>query len=260
MPTLILPPRFTTDSITLSKAAHRRGWEVCRFTSWRIPEEFTVDKVVLYGEPLFASVVIEALGIATLEPSWDWLPNLPPDYLQRDIVMSTLGEARCLGIRSFIKPVEDKCFAAKVYENGHELPTDSQLPETTPVLVAEPVNWQIEFRTFVLNRKVMTLSPYLRRGQLAEDREGDWPASDKEINEAKIFAERFLSDSAVAVPPAFVLDVGIIEGRGWAVIEGNAAWGAGIYGCEPDEVLTVLEHAAVNKDKLSVEDKQWAIR
>lgn len=134
MPTLVLPPRFTTDSITLSKAAHRRGWDVCRFTSWRVPEEFTADKVVLYGEPLLASVVIEALGIATLEPCWNWRPNLPPYYRQRKIEMITLGKARSLAKQAFIKPVEDKCFAAKVYEKGLELPTDSQLSD--PIYLA----------------------------------------------------------------------------------------------------------------------------
>jgi hypothetical protein len=41
-----------------------------------------------------------------------------------------------------------------------------------------------------------------------------------------------------------VLDVGIITNRGWAVIEQNAAWGSGIYGCDPVQVLEVIRHAA----------------
>ena len=35
MTILVLPSQFTSDSITLSKAAARKGWEVCRFPSWR---------------------------------------------------------------------------------------------------------------------------------------------------------------------------------------------------------------------------------
>jgi hypothetical protein len=37
----------------------------------------------------------------------------------------------------------------------------------------------------------------------------------------------------------------VIAGRGWAVVEQNSAWGAGIYGCDPEKVLAVLRHAAV---------------
>ncbi|MEP0802688.1 hypothetical protein NDI37_21395 [Funiculus sociatus GB2-A5] len=41
------------------------------------------------------------------------------------------------------------------------------------------------------------------------------------------------------------MDVGVIQGRGWAVVEQNAAWGAGLYGCDPIEVLEVLRYAVV---------------
>jgi hypothetical protein len=42
------------------------------------------------------------------------------------------------------------------------------------------------------------------------------------------------------VPQACVVDVGIMRGRGWGVIEANPAFGAGIYGCDPAAVLRVL--------------------
>jgi len=57
MTTLVLPPRYTSDSITLSRAASRKGWEVCRFTSWRVPEGFDAEKVVLYGEGRWGVII-----------------------------------------------------------------------------------------------------------------------------------------------------------------------------------------------------------
>jgi hypothetical protein len=36
------------------------------------------------------------------------------------------------------------------------------------------------------------------------------------------------------------LDVGIIAGRGWATIEANPAFGAGIYGCDAAKVLETI--------------------
>jgi hypothetical protein len=52
-----------------------------------------------------------------------------------------------------------------------------------------------------------------------------------------------ISEKDVVLPEAVVIDVGIIEGRGWAVLEANAAWCSGIYGCDPAEVLRVVERA-----------------
>jgi len=46
------------------------------------------------------------------------------------------------------------------------------------------------------------------------------------------------------LPKAAVIDVGWITGKGWAVVEQNAAWGAGIYACDPEEYLKVIRHAS----------------
>ena len=42
-----------------------------------------------------------------------------------------------------------------------------------------------------------------------------------------------------------VVDVGVIRNHGWAVIECNAAFSSGIYGCDPVAVLPVLRRACV---------------
>jgi hypothetical protein len=46
------------------------------------------------------------------------------------------------------------------------------------------------------------------------------------------------------LPRAVVVDVGLIAGRGWAVIEFNAAWGAGLNGCDPEKVLPAILEAS----------------
>ena len=53
-----------------------------------------------------------------------------------------------------------------------------------------------------------------------------------------------LSDARVDLPRATVIDVGTIAGRGWAVVEQNAAWGSGLYGCDPEQVLEVLRFSS----------------
>jgi len=257
MKTLVLPPRYTPDSIALASAAAAHGWSVERLGSWRPPAWLAGEDVVLYGEPLFAAVVAEPLGLALLGPPPDWLAHLPEELRQREVRYTTLGEARRLDRPTFVKPAEDKCFSAKVYQAGTELPTIDVLPETTPVLTAEPVEWSVEWRCFVREGEAVTSSPYLRDGTLAQAPDGSWPAPATERNQALEFAAHVLGHPEVALPPAVVLDVGNVRGKGWAVVEANAGWGSGIYGCEPASVLRVVERACVQRSRLNDNDRKW---
>ena len=241
MPTLILTPRFTEDAQALWRAAGRLGWGVERLATWRVPPELrSVVEPVLYVEALFGPTLAAEFRLQLLESPVDWLPRLPREYRLRDVSLSTLGEARCLAEPMFVKPPNDKSFPARVY-GGFELPEGYD--ESSPVLVAEVVVWEKEFRCFVLDRTPRAISVYLRDGEL--QRVTDFRASDAELADAEGFVRRVLADPRVDFPRAAVLDVGVIAGRGWAVVEQNAAWGSGIYGCDPAEVLEVLRHAAV---------------
>ena len=241
MPTLILTPRFTEDAQTLWRTAGQLGWTVERLTTWRVPEELrSATEPVLYLEALFGPTLAEQFGLRLLEPAVDWLPRLPEEYRKRQISITTLREARLLPEPAFIKPPNDKSFPARVYE-GSELPQGYD--EESPVLVSEVVVWEKEFRCFVLDRKLRTMSVYLRNGEL--QREQGFEASESELAEASAFVQSVLADQRVELPRTAVLDVGVIAGRGWAVIEQNAAWGSGIYGCDPVQVLDVLRYASV---------------
>ncbi|QEH38460.1 hypothetical protein OJF2_70630 [Aquisphaera giovannonii] len=241
MPTLILTPRFTADSQSLWRAAVSLGWGVERLASWRVPESLlAVSEPVLYLEGLFGPTLAEQFGLRLLEPPVDWLPRLPEDFRRRQVSLTTLREARANPEPAFVKPPNDKSFPARTYV-GDELPDGYE--EDSPVLVAEVVAWEKEFRCFVLDRQPRTLSVYLRGGELQRDK--GFEASGEELGEAEKFVRTVLSDPRVDLPRTAVLDVGVIAGRGWAVVEQNAAWGAGIYGCDAVSVLEVLRHASV---------------
>ena len=155
MPTLILTPRFTEDAQALWRAASQLGWRVERLTSWRVPEDVRAAPApVLYLEAMFGPALAEQFGLRLLEPPVDWLPRLPHDYRKRWVELTTLRTARARREPAFVKPPNDKSFPARVY-------TGSQLPdgydESSPVLVAEVVTWEKEFRCFVLDREPRAL-------------------------------------------------------------------------------------------------------
>lgn len=200
-----------------------------------------VSEPVIYTEALAGPLVAEQFGAELEEPPIDWLPNLPLEYRKRWVYLTTLGEARRLEQSAFVKPPNDKSFPAEIYI-GPELPND--FPEDAPVLVAEVVEWELEFRCFILDRALATFSIYLRNGELQE--QCDFGCAEEEEAELRSFLAPLLADARVDLLKASVLDVGVIRGRGWAVVEQNAAWGAGLYGCDPEQVLHVIRAATVH--------------
>jgi len=239
MPTLILTPRQTDDSRQLWRAAIELGWGVERITDWKIDGEFKrLDEPVFYVETLMTPIVAAAFNVKLSEPPEDWLVRLPADYRHRQITRMTLDEARTLRTHEFIKPPNDKSFPARVYGPG-ELP--AEFDGGMSVLVAEPVKWEKEFRCFILDRKVRTFSVYMRNG--VPQRQASFVSSDTEDAEMQRYTSALLADARVELPRAIVMDVGVIADRGWAVVEINAAWGSGIYGCDPREVLHVLRES-----------------
>ena len=245
MPTLVFTPRYTDDSQALWKAAAGLGWRTERLASWKVPGHFRdLDEPVLYGEALFGPSLAEQLGLSLLNPPEDWLVRLPMAHKHRTITLSTLGEARARADEAFVKPPNDKSFPAGVYR-GAGLPTE--YPDDMPVLVSEVVTWEKEFRCFILDRTLVTWSIYSRSGELQRD--AGFVSSPDEDQQMQAFVARLLADEQVDLPRATVVDVGTIAGRGWACVEQNAAWGAGIYGCNAASVLAVLRHAAVASDR-----------
>jgi hypothetical protein len=41
------------------------------------------------------------------------------------------------------------------------------------------------------------------------------------------------------------------------MIEANAAWGSGISGCNPEDVLAVLSRASLKQDAVTVNERAW---
>lgn len=236
---LLLPPKFSHESNLIRRAAEKRGWEVIRLQRWQAPEHLIGETVAIYAEPLFAAKIAEDLQTSFPEPPDDWLVHLNYDMVLRRIRFTTLAEARQLEAPHFVKPANFKTFKASVFEHGKDLPEEEAAAGTEPVLIAEIVHFLTEFRVFLVDGKAVAASVYWRNGATAE-KDGEWPASEEELAMARQMAEEAFEETKDILPRAVVIDVGEIEGKGWAVIEANPAWGSGLYGCDPDAVLDVL--------------------
>ncbi|MFD3746392.1 ATP-grasp domain-containing protein [Nocardia sp. NPDC058633] len=226
-----------------------------RLSGWRIPPDTVAGPAVIYGEVLFAEAVAGQLGLALLDVPEDWLPGLPPRFLRRELRVSTLAAARAHPGPVFVKPADGrKGFAGQLYQAGAGLPSHDACPDDTPVYIAEPVTWQVEVRCFVLDGRVLTCSPYLREGSYTN---GDLVADPRGAIRRRDMRRAIACRGTR--PTGQVIDVGLIEGRGWAVVEANSAFGAGVYGCDPERVLEVLARACVPRHELGESDATWAL-
>jgi hypothetical protein len=239
------------------RAAVHSGWDVERIRGYEIDPALAAKEPVLYGETLLADALAEPLGLAFLEPTADWLPALPLAYRKRAIRLATLGDARASTERSFVKPPDEKWFGAAVYATGAAIEVAEGMEDEYPVLISEPVSFEVEYRFFVLERAVATGSIYIRGGAIARSGAGEWPADPADTDSATEFLETMLKDPSVQLPPAVVIDVGRTQDRGWAVVEANPAWASGICDADPLLVLDVLRRATVSRTGLVDADRRW---
>ena len=260
MPLLITQPRVGTshnEILALQAAARELHWDVESAPgSWRLSEEIIKSGAdgVPYGSQLFCEVVADQMGWKLWQQPFDWLANLPSKFTKRQVDFMTLSEAKLLNEtqRKFIKPADDKCFDAKVYDLGEFRPSE-EIRSDYPCLVSEVVHWSMEYRTFVLKNTIpvcyLNWSNYLFHGEINNPKMHYMVPGT--LSQSLIgfmddlfgfFESEGFEEEKIMSGPC-VIDVGIIPGVGWAVIESNPAWASGLYGCNPIHALQVMEQA-----------------
>jgi hypothetical protein len=259
MPTLVLSTWSLPASRALADAALKAGWRARAFDE--DPDAQVQGKVVFYGGTDVALDVAARFGLALLEPPLDLLARVPAEFRQRAVEYGRFRDLDRLKAPTFVKPADalDKAFDAGIYANPRDIRAPRGVPADTPILVAEPVEWLAEYRCFILEGEVAAWSPYLSFGRPTWKPHSRGTPGTPPPASVRAFCDRLFVRSGTAWPPAFVMDVGLIEERGWAVVEFNPAWCSGLLGADPRAVLAVLERACRERDALSREDRRWVI-
>lgn len=246
---LITQPRVGTshnEILALQMAAREIGWEVLSAPcGWRLDDDLINSgiKGVPYGSQTFCEVIAQQMNWTLKANSFDWLARVPKQFLKRNVEFMTLGEAKKLAETRFIKPADDKVFEAKVYSPG-TLVTHDVVTDDTPTLVSDVVQFDLEYRCFVLHGYVMTWSNYVCYENLADPKYWDMvPIMRGKKKFDRLMPYDFVQElcrSNIVTEPS-VVDVGRIPGKGWSIIETNQAWASGLYGCDPMQALKVME-------------------
>ena len=147
-------------------------------------------------------------------PEWTDYPEQLTPYLYRDVRAMGMETAMDLPRPFFLKPRRPKEFAAAVVDDrpewGYML---CRHREDTPVWVSPVVEFQTEWRVYVLRGDVVGWAPY----------KGD------PLIVPTVYAVRDTVRAFAPAPAAYVLDVGVA--RGWTtLVEVNEGYAFGAYG------------------------------
>jgi hypothetical protein len=230
---LLISDKADPERDALADAFSRRGGEAHRLGRFWDPPTFDPASVRVYGADPFCLVLQQKLGFPLCSPADDLLLQVPPAFLQRRLEQQTLLEAQSGSFPMFIKPLVPKQFRGAVYQSANDLAKECHgLPSDTKVFSAEPVKFTAEVRSFVLKNRVLDAALYEGQANIT--------------GAVEFIAALF---KKITVPMAVVIDVGLIANRGWGVIEFNAAWGAGLNGCDPEKVLPAILAASGGKER-----------
>lgn len=224
---LVIPAKRDQERDAVAEAWARRAGVVERLDRFWEPPPLDAHRVRLYGADTFCLVVAQKLGLDLLAPPDDLVRSVPPELLLRRVSVTTLAECLDEPFPQFVKPVVPKQFRASVWSDRAALERETQgLDPSTPVIQSEPVSIDAEARSFVLDGEVVTSAIY--------DGRGDDDAASSVVSAVA---------RSMALPRTCVIDTCFIPGRGWAFLEANATWGAGLNGCDPDAVLPCIDAA-----------------
>jgi hypothetical protein len=187
---------------------------------------------------------------------------VPRRFTLRTIEFATFADLGRLQGPTFVKPADplDKWFDAGVYRDPDEIRTTTRVTPDAPVLMSEPVEWSAECRCFVLEGMIVASSPYLSFGRPVWNPHDPNRPGGVIPKMSRVIVERMVAEMRGALPPAFVVDVGLIEDRGWGVVEFNPVWCSGLLGADPRAVLSALRRATVVRSSLSAADRRWDFR
>ena len=228
---LLIPNRPDPERDAVAAAWERAGGDVLRVDKFWEPVEHEERNIKIYGDAAFSMVLGSIKNYNLIEPDFHLPITLDPKWLNRKIDLTKLEDIQELEYPIFVKPVIPKQFRSRIYNSAEELEYECRgLYKYTSILFSEIVTFENEIRCFVLDDQVMAMSIY----------EGE-----ADMDDAREFAISFAAETKNRrlLVKTYVVDIGYIRDRGWAVIEVNPVWGSGLNGCDAEKVIDCIYYA-----------------
>jgi len=192
-------------------------------------------------------------------PGWAALSMFDTSVLGRQVSAVQLQHLEEFGGEHFIKPADVKVealLASVTTPDGFVTAARAAgMASALPVLVSDPVNFTHEYRCFIASGQVLAASAYLIEGSTW----GAWHPADLPPTEDAV---AFATDAAAQLkmphlPGGWVLDVGLIDARQWAVVETNPAWCSNPYWSTEGDATGVVRAILAAQGDAPAPALQW---
>jgi len=173
---------------------------------------------------------MKQLGIEVPAPN-DFPKSLEP-FLQRKVWQGSLGSLEAMldgGREVFAKPAgRRKVFTGRVFSSPSDLYFVSGISRNEPVWFSEVVDWNSEFRVYVIHGEIVAVAHYARDASV--------PVSES------VLVQAITSFTASGeAPSAYGIDFGVLRSGATALIEANDGYALGAYdGIGADDYIRLL--------------------
>lgn len=191
------------------------GWECTPFI-----EIEDIKDSLSFDDPVVGSIKNVLLALDFLKvrrPTSLEIPESLYPYVHRKIWHTTLGEVKQHEEKwpVFIKPLrQHKLFTGHVLRNFTDLFKSMAFEDSTEILASEPIDFDSEYRCFILNGEILDVRRYT--GSL------EWYPDLSKV--------RKMIASFREAPVAYSIDVGSANGGQTVLVECNDAYALGSYG------------------------------
>jgi ATP-grasp domain, R2K clade family 2 len=215
--TLVISDKPDVERDAVAEVWSAAAGEVLRLGRFWDPPPLDPGRARVYGADSFCQVLAQKIGLVLVSPPDDLLLHLAPDTTRRALGRVALAESGTVEFPAFLKSLTPKLIPSRVYLSAAELADAARgLDAETPLLVSEIVTFVAEARSWLLDGEVLSIACY----------EG-------EVDLASAWDLAAAIGRSPAISSPCVVDLGLTDDRGWVAIEANAAWGAGLNGCDP---------------------------
>lgn len=247
---LFMPILYSLDNNKMWSVALDNNWKTDRLkmsSKFYGPQISDDDIIAYYGNAFLAKEIANYYDFSFIEPTLDWLSTVPREYLGREIEFMTLAEFPYYDIRKFVKCTDNKWFSAEIFEPYEKLPIDN-IDKDLLICVQDVIDFQFEYRCFILNRQLMDISIYPQTH------------TPHPQTEAIEYISKVLEDEKVVIPASLVIDVGLTDKGQWLIVEANPSFASGMYDCDAQKVFETIIAACIKNADITENEKQWVFR
>lgn len=230
-PVLLCPDRKVASWDAVMRAWEQQGWRILKLSNfWEARPAHASADVSCYGGVAFCTTLAERLGLTLVGPTLDHLCHIDYRWLQRKIRLRRMNSLSGNDFPSFVKSMDYKLLPSAVYRSMESFPyRHCGQNGSTPLLVADVVEFALEARALIREGEVVSIGPYHRRATPVPSR-------------AKHFVQEFVEHNEV--PGACVVDVGLLKSGIWALVEMNPVWAADPLGCDLEAFVHCIRKAS----------------